>query len=229
MRSSLPRLRPYIDLAIDKSFAQTTALHVWRIARDGQQQDDEEPGVTPDSTPANNPCNGFNGDYLIGHGTAVASVLGGTTAGVAKEVTLIPVKVINCNHEGSMLAMARGLDWVISDMQQHPGVRGVVSISVYRDSSLQDTSNFRGTYTYGQEQCEEADHVTYTPCIAAIENEVNNVIEANIPVVVSANNQSTDKCAVESPMRMGEGGSYSTTHHTITVADLCMTLHTALT
>ena len=122
---------------------------------DTQQRNDEEPGVLADATAANNPCNGFNGDEYIGHGTAVASALGGTNTGVAKNVILVPVKVINCSRQGSMLAIARGLDWIISDMQAHPaGTRAVVSMSVYFDSSVQDTSNTRGTYTYGQEQCE---------------------------------------------------------------------------
>jgi subtilisin family serine protease len=182
---------------------------------DGQQRNDEESPKLADYAPPNNPCNGFNGDQNVGHGTAVASVLGGANTGVAKNVMLVPVKIINCSHQSSMLAMARGLDWIISDVQQHQQ-RAVVSMSVYFDASAPDPSNPYG-YTYGQEYCEQGDHVNYTPCIPAIENEVNNVIGANIPIVVSANNQNTNRCDVQSPARMGYGGSYATTHHTITV------------
>src|SRR5262249_46250746 len=45
---------------------------------------------------------GRNGDDCDGHGTFVAGVIGGTVYGVAKRVTLHPVRVMNCYGEGSV-------------------------------------------------------------------------------------------------------------------------------
>ena len=50
-----------------------------------------------------------------GHGTHVAGVAGGSDYGVAKSVTLVPVRVLDCNGTGSVSALLAGLDWVLLD------------------------------------------------------------------------------------------------------------------
>lgn len=50
-----------------------------------------------------------------GHGTHVAGTIGGTTYGVAKAVTLVPVRVLDCGGGGSISAVVAGLNWVIAD------------------------------------------------------------------------------------------------------------------
>ena len=178
-------------------------------------RDDEEQPLQPDTSPANFPCNAWQTDPNagVGHGTGVASVLGGTTVGVAKNVTLVPVKVLSCAGFQSKLAMARGLDWVIGDMAAHPTKRGVVSISTF---ITLNASNFG--YTNAQQMCEDG-MGGYTNCVSAFENEINNTVAANIPVVVSANNQSQDECALQSPARMGYGNetNFNSPYRTITV------------
>jgi aqualysin 1 len=47
-----------------------------------------------------------------GHGTHVAGTVGGTSYGVAKQVTLVPVRVLDCNGSGSTTGVIAGLDWV---------------------------------------------------------------------------------------------------------------------
>jgi subtilisin family serine protease len=47
-----------------------------------------------------------------GHGTFEAGVIGGTTFGVAKEVTLHPVRVLNCQGSGTTAQVVAGIDWV---------------------------------------------------------------------------------------------------------------------
>jgi aqualysin 1 len=47
-----------------------------------------------------------------GHGTHVAGTVGGTVYGVAKQVTLIPVRVLDCQGYGTMSGVIAGVDWV---------------------------------------------------------------------------------------------------------------------
>jgi subtilisin family serine protease len=47
-----------------------------------------------------------------GHGTHVAGTIGGKTYGVAKDVKLVGVRVLNCQGSGSYSAIIAGIDWV---------------------------------------------------------------------------------------------------------------------
>ena len=58
--------------------------------------------ISNDTTPED--CNG--------HGTHVAGTVGGTTYGVAKNVTLHGVRVLGCNGSGSISGVIAGVDWV---------------------------------------------------------------------------------------------------------------------
>ncbi len=55
---------------------------------------------------------GGNAEDCDGHGTHVAGTVGGTEWGVAKEVNLIPVRVLDCNGSGSFSGVIAGMDWV---------------------------------------------------------------------------------------------------------------------
>ncbi|MPY99243.1 MAG: S8 family serine peptidase [Actinophytocola sp.] len=56
---------------------------------------------------AANDCNG--------HGTHVAGTVGGGTYGVAKQVNLIAVRVLDCNGSGSNSGVIAGVDWVTNN------------------------------------------------------------------------------------------------------------------
>ncbi|MDH6539387.1 S8 family peptidase [Streptomyces sp. SPB4] len=64
---------------------------------------------------------GYNAVFLEGaadcngHGTHVAATVGGATYGVAKEVSLVGVKVADCRGDGRLSAILRGLDWMVKD------------------------------------------------------------------------------------------------------------------
>jgi subtilisin family serine protease len=47
-----------------------------------------------------------------GHGTHVAGTIGGKTYGVAKDVQLVAVRVLDCKGSGSYSAIIKGIDWV---------------------------------------------------------------------------------------------------------------------
>lgn len=50
-----------------------------------------------------------------GHGTHVAGTVGGSTYGVAKAVTLVPVRVLGCDGSGSNAGVIAGMDWVAAN------------------------------------------------------------------------------------------------------------------
>ena len=69
-----------------------------------------------------------------GHGTHVASVIGGSLFGVAKEVSLVPVRVLGCDGSGSLSTVLAGLDWISGD--HVPGQPAVINMSLGGGTSL---------------------------------------------------------------------------------------------
>jgi subtilisin family serine protease len=66
-------------------------------------------GVVADGNGTND-CNG--------HGTHVAGTVGGTTWGVAKGVTITPVRVLDCAGSGTWSDVIAGIDWVAASTQR---------------------------------------------------------------------------------------------------------------
>jgi subtilisin family serine protease len=50
-----------------------------------------------------------------GHGTHVSGTVGGATYGVAKSVTLVAVRVLDCSGSGSTSGVIAGVDWVTAN------------------------------------------------------------------------------------------------------------------
>jgi subtilisin family serine protease len=63
-----------------------------------------------------------------GHGTHVAGTVGSSTYGVAKSVTLRPVRVLNCSGSGSNSGVIAGIDWVTG--QHAAGAPAVANMSL---------------------------------------------------------------------------------------------------
>ena len=58
-----------------------------------------------------------------GHGTHVSGTVGGSTYGVAKNVTLVAVRVLDCSGSGTNSGVISGVDWVTSNhVAGHPAV-----------------------------------------------------------------------------------------------------------
>ncbi|MCM0619772.1 S8 family peptidase [Nocardioides bruguierae] len=57
-----------------------------------------------------------------GHGTHVAGTVGGSTYGVAKGVTIVPVRVLDCSGSGTTSGVIAGVDWVTSNHTSGPAV-----------------------------------------------------------------------------------------------------------
>jgi subtilisin family serine protease len=58
---------------------------------------------------------GGDSDDCDGHGTHVAGTVGGETYGVAKDVNLVAVRVLNCSGSGSWSGVIAGIDWVTNN------------------------------------------------------------------------------------------------------------------
>jgi len=67
-------------------------------------------------------------DDCNGHGTHVSGTVGGTTYGVAKNVTLVAVRVLNCSGSGTTSGVIAGIDWVTSD--HNPGESALANMSL---------------------------------------------------------------------------------------------------
>ncbi|WP_285101953.1 S8 family peptidase [Promicromonospora sp. MEB111] len=52
-----------------------------------------------------------------GHGTHVAGTVGGSAYGVAKDVSLVAVRVLDCGGSGTYDGVIAGIDWVTADHQ----------------------------------------------------------------------------------------------------------------
>ena len=147
--------------------------------------------VYPDGGSATNPCSGYTvADFPEppcgksdrqclngGHGTAVASILGGLENGVAKSVKIIPVRAFNCSGTSWDDVIAKGLEWIYKEDKPTRNGPAVLNIS-------------SGTL------------VTAGGPLTMTEMWIDRLInDWNITVVVSANNHEVD-VAGSSPARL---------------------------
>jgi subtilisin family serine protease len=83
-----------------------------------------------------------------GHGTHVAGTVGGTTYGVAKQVTLHAVRVLSCSGSGSNSGVISGVNWVTAN-RINPAVANMSlggGISSALDTAVNNSINSGVTY-----------------------------------------------------------------------------------
>ena len=68
-----------------------------------------------------------------GHGTHVAGVIGGSTTGVAKAVSIVPVRVLDSCGAGTETMVLNGLEWI--RLNHQPGEKAVVNMSIGFEST----------------------------------------------------------------------------------------------
>lgn len=104
------------------------------------------------------------------HGTAVAGAIGGKTLGVAPEVELVDVKIVDClKLRGTIEGIFRAAMWVLEDVQANPERPAVVNWSFMADTSGP---------------------------IAALDSAVRALTAAGVPVIVSAGNVDLNACRI---------------------------------
>lgn len=127
----------------------------------------------------------FNDGYGVndcnGHGTHVAGTIAGTTYGVAKSATVIPVKVLNCSGSGTNLSVVAGINWIVST---HTGGPAVINLSVGGsfDSSINNAvlnATNAGFVVVVAAGNETADACTKSPASAATAITVSAVDSTN--------------------------------------------------
>ncbi len=68
-----------------------------------------------------------------GHGTHVAGTIGSTTYGVAKGVTIVPIRVLGCSGSGTSSGIVTGINWAIAN--HRAGAPAVLNMSVGGDAN----------------------------------------------------------------------------------------------
>jgi subtilisin family serine protease len=103
------------DLPLDGSYtATTTASNVHAYIVD-TGLDLDHPDFGGRATSGFDAIDGDTAEDCHGHGTHVGGTVGGTAHGLAKEVSLVGVRVLDCNGSGTTAQVVAGIDWVTAN------------------------------------------------------------------------------------------------------------------
>jgi subtilisin family serine protease len=81
---------------------------------------------------------GGNGADCHGHGTHVGGTVGGRVYGVAKQASLVAVRVLNCSGSGSTLGIVGALDWMVQTHASNAPALGNMSLGGGASQALDD-------------------------------------------------------------------------------------------
>ncbi len=95
--------------------------------------------------------NDANAADCNGHGTHVAGTIGGSTYGVAKAVSLVAVRVLNCSGTGATSGVIAGVDWVTGNHLAGQNAVANMSLGGGASSSLDNAvrNSIADGVTYG--------------------------------------------------------------------------------
>ena len=100
-----------------------------------------------DRTPSAGPSTPASTTDEDGHGTHVSGTIGGTVHGVAKGVTLVPVRVLDSGGCGSTSGIISGLNWIIGN--HAAGTPAVANLSLGMSASTSVDNAIRSTIADG--------------------------------------------------------------------------------
>ncbi|ORX62828.1 subtilisin-like protein [Hesseltinella vesiculosa] len=104
-----------------------------------------------------------------GHGTHVAGIIGGKTYGVAKNASLVSVRVLDKNGEGSVSDVLSGLQWAVKDAKKYKG-KALINLSLGIDA--------------------------IAPQANVLDKAATAAVKAGIPIFAAAGNSASDACRV---------------------------------
>ncbi|MEU6076728.1 S8 family peptidase [Micromonospora sp. NPDC047074] len=117
-----------------------------------------------------------------GHGTHVAGTVGGNTYGVAKNVRLVAVRVLNCQGSGTWAQVIAGINWVTSNHQAGQPAVANMSLGGATNASL-NTAVANSI----------ADGITYAVASGNSNANACNFSPASVPTALTVNaSQSND-------------------------------------
>lgn len=80
-----------------------------------------------------------------GHGTHVAGTVGGSTYGVAKNLSLVPIRILGCDGSGPSSNVIAGLDWILKNGKKP----AVVNMSLGGDANTSLDSAVENLFNNG--------------------------------------------------------------------------------
>ena len=131
--------------------------------------------------------NDSNANDCHGHGTHVAGTLGGSTYGMAPNVTLHPVRVLGCDNTGSYAGIINGINWVTNNFVA-PAVANMSlggSPSNAVDNAVNNSINAGVTYVIAAGNS-DANACNFTPA------RVNNAITVGATTQTDGRARATD-------------------------------------
>ena len=99
-----------------------------------------------------------------GHGTHVSTTIAGTQYGIAKNATIVPIRLLNCNGSGAYSGVMAALDWILSPANPNPKTQAVLNLSIGGGKS------------------------------DALNDAIERIVNAGITAVVAAGNEKSDAC-----------------------------------
>jgi len=111
-----------------------------------------------------------------GHGTHIAATIGGKTYGVAKNVALVAVKVLDAGGSGSFANVIAGVDYITKDHQSRANARSVANLSLGGSPSPTLDSAIENSITAG---------VSYSVAAGGSAASACNYSPARIPSVIT--------------------------------------------
>lgn len=110
-------------------------------------------------------------DCASGHGTHVAGTIAGAEYGVAKNATIVPVKVLSCVASSYVSHAISGINWIIAN--HTPGTKAVANLSLSTGVSSQLNSAITSLFNAGvivavAASNNNADACNYSPASAPV-------------------------------------------------------------
>jgi serine protease len=127
-----------------------------------------------------------------GHGTFVAGIVGGETHGVAKNATLIAVRVLRKNLKGSVSDVLAGIEYVAREKKNNPDTPMVANMSfnTFRAGGIGCLLDLRDPERDFEWGCWRDD----LKRTKDLENAVNALVDTGVVVTVSAGNRGSPAC-----------------------------------